>query len=113
MKNGDVRGACIALIRHRVGGASLAKPPKPSALGLRLEHGELSAAELASLCAAVLGELVPSGPLANGARRWAPSEALQALLGEYRRVQRVAARSATRPRVRVNGYAAAPADAAP
>ena len=96
MKNGDVRGACLAIIRNRVGGSSLARTPKAAALGLRLEHGEVSAAGLASLCAAIIGELAPNTPLGGAPRRWAASETLQALLGEYRRVQRTATRSRAR-----------------
>ncbi|MEO8606062.1 MAG: hypothetical protein ABI629_26060 [bacterium] len=103
MKNGDVRGACLALIRHRVG-ASLDNPPKPTALGLRLEQDEVSVAELANLCAALVGDLAASAPSAGC---WLASETLQALLGEYRRVQRRAALAAARPRPRNSGYATA------
>lgn len=79
MKNSDVRGTCLAIIRNRISGASAARTPRPAALGLRLEHGDLAAEELANLCAGALG--------ATGADAyWHPSETLQALLGEYHRI---------------------------
>jgi len=106
MKNGDVRGACLALIRNRVGGATSARTPRPAALGMRLERGDVPAGELAALCAAVIGTLPPPHGTAAGARRWQPSEALSAMLGEYHRVQTGAERT---PRPGINGYAAADA----
>jgi len=87
MKNGDVRGACIALIRNRVGATGPARPPRPAALGLRLERSDLPPGELAALCAAALGALGSPGVAVDPPRRWEPSDALRALLGEYRRVR--------------------------
>ncbi|MDX2169067.1 MAG: hypothetical protein SF182_18510 [Deltaproteobacteria bacterium] len=100
MKNGDVRGACLAIIRNRVGGPAAARAPRPAALGLRLQRGDLPPGELAALCAAVLRTL----PRASGAaaeRRWEPSAALRALLGEYHRVQA----APPRPHAPLNGFA--------
>jgi hypothetical protein len=102
MKNGDVRGACLALIRNRVGGATAARAPRPAALGLRLQRGDLPPAELAALCAAVLRTLPVDADSAADGRRWEPSPTLRALLGEYRRVQ---AGGTPQPHARVNGYA--------
>lgn len=81
MKNVDVRGACLAIIRNRVGGATAARAPRPAALGLRLQRGEVPAGELAALCAAMLRTLPADSD------HWEPSAMLRALLGEYRRVQ--------------------------
>jgi hypothetical protein len=106
MKNGDVRGACLALIRNRVGASPAARPPRPAALGMRLERGDVPAGELAALCAAVIGTLPPPQGSAADARRWQPSEALRALLGEYQRVQ---TRTEPSPHLTINGYAAADA----
>jgi len=105
MKNSDVRSACIALIRHRVGATALARAPKAGALGLQLQHGELAPHELTSLCAALIDDLHQHDPLGSATQRWVPSGALHALLIEYQRARR----SAAPARPRLNGYAAADA----
>jgi hypothetical protein len=90
MKNGDARGACIAIICIRVSGTNGVRPPRAAALGLRLEQGDLPAEELAALCASAIANL-PLGGQANAAPHWLPSDALRALLDEYQRVQERAA----------------------
>jgi hypothetical protein len=101
MKNGDVRGACLALIRNRVGGATAARAPRPAALGLRLQRGDLPAGELAALCAAVLRTLPLDADAAADTRSWEPSPTLRALLGEYRLLRA----NVAPPQPRINGQA--------
>jgi hypothetical protein len=101
MKNSDVRSVCLALVRSRIGGAHLIKPPAASALGLRLEHSDVPPHELASLCGAAIEELRAQQGRAP-AQRWQPSASLRALLLEYRRARR----QTPRARLRVQGYAA-------
>lgn len=83
MKNGDVRGACLALIKSRLGGAAMRTGTQPAALGWKLENASVSATELATLCAAsfTTGEALP-GPYC-----WRPSPALRAFFAEYRKIR--------------------------
>ncbi len=77
MRNADVRRTCLALIHYCLSLEQTGAPPAPSALGWQLENGGASLKAMAALC---------SGAFAGrdmARERWAPSDALRALLAEY------------------------------
>ncbi|MGH7787708.1 MAG: hypothetical protein ACRERC_12620 [Candidatus Binatia bacterium] len=76
MKNPDVRGTCLALIKSRLGGPSGGRAPRAAALGWQLAQGDVSLAEMVALCDA---EIDAAG--ADG--RWTVADPLRSLLTEY------------------------------
>jgi len=89
MKNPDMRGTCLALIKSRLGGSTGGRAPRAAALGWQLAQSDMSLAEMVALCDAVLEAADPDG-------RWIVADPLRALLSEYGRV-RIAAPQAKRP----------------
>ena len=95
MTYGDVRGACLALIKTRLGGGAPGGR-QPAALGWKLTNAELSAAELAALCAAWIADS-SAEPHLSTPRRWRASPVLRAFLAEYRDVRQCAAADSEGP----------------
>lgn len=96
MKNPDVRGTCVALIKSRLSGPAGARAPRAAALGWKLAQSDVSLAEMAALCEPLLGAAPAEG-------HWALTEPLRALMSEYGRV-----RAAAGPTKRVLGGGRAP-----
>jgi hypothetical protein len=84
MKNGDLREACLALLRSRFGAG---RATQPAAVGWKLANSAVSADELAAVCAAWLAGTGSSARGTVAQPCWRPSPLLRAFFAEYHKVR--------------------------